>query len=70
MCSIDGYDIFGDYVGSGQLFVDSSFVFENIYKFPKLDAHVCSLNVFSQFFDPYISLGLDNMASLKFMCCR
>jgi hypothetical protein len=26
MCSIDGCDIFVDYVGSGQLFVDSSFI--------------------------------------------
>jgi hypothetical protein len=65
MCSIDGCDIFVDYVGSGQFFVDSSFVSENISKFPELDAHVCSLNVFNQFFDPYISLGLDNMASFQ-----
>jgi len=26
MCSIDGCDIFVDYVGSGQLFIDFSFV--------------------------------------------
>jgi hypothetical protein len=65
MCSIDGCDIFVDYVGSGQLFVDSSFVSEYISKLPKLDVHVCSFNVFNQFFDPYIFLGLDSMTSFQ-----
>jgi hypothetical protein len=57
--STNGCDIFVDYVGSGQLFVDSFYVFENVCEFFELDALVCSPNVFGQFFDPYISLGLE-----------
>jgi hypothetical protein len=55
--SINGCDIFIDFVGSGQLFVDFSYVFTNV--FLKLDALVCSPNLFGQYFDPYISLGLE-----------
>jgi hypothetical protein len=75
ICSIDCCDIFVDSVGSGQLFVNSSFVSENVSKFLELDVHVCNPNVFNQFFYPHISLGLDSMASFQvhilkmmFMC--
>jgi len=54
-----GCDIFVNYVGSGQLFVDSSSIFKNVYEFLELDAPICSPNVFGQYFDPYISLGLE-----------
>ncbi len=57
--SIDGCDIFVDCVGSGQLFVDSSLVFENVYEFLELDAFIYNPNVFGQFFYPYVSLGLE-----------
>jgi hypothetical protein len=56
--SIDDCDIFVDCVGSGQLFVDSSSVSENVYGFLELDALICNPNVFGQFFDPYVYLGL------------
>jgi len=57
--SIDGCDIYVDCVGSGQLFVDFSSVFENVYEFLELDAFICNPNVFGQFFDPYVYLGLE-----------
>ncbi len=65
ICSIDDCDIFVDYVGSGQLFVNFSFVSKNVFIFLELDVHVCSPNVFSQFSHPYNSLGLDSMASFQ-----
>ncbi len=41
------------------MFVDSSYVLENVCEFFELDVLICSPNVFGQFFDPYISLGLE-----------
>jgi hypothetical protein len=32
-----GCDIFVNYVGSGQLFIDYSFIFKNVYGFLELD---------------------------------
>ncbi len=57
--STNGCDIFIDHVGSVQLFVDSSYVFENVCEFFELDVLVCNPNVFCHFFYPYISLGLE-----------
>ncbi len=54
-----GCDIFVNYVSNGQLFVDYSSIFYNVYEFLELDAPICSPNVFNQYFDPYISLGLE-----------
>jgi hypothetical protein len=58
MWSINGCDIFIDFVNSGQLFVDFSYVFKK--KILKLDVPMCNPNVFGQYFDPYISLGLEH----------
>jgi hypothetical protein len=51
--------MFVDCVGSDQLFIDSSFVSKNICEFLELEVFVCSPNVFGEYFDPYISLGLE-----------
>jgi hypothetical protein len=51
--------MFVDYIGSGQLFIDSSFVSKNVCEFFELDVPICNPNVFGQYFDPYISLGLE-----------
>jgi hypothetical protein len=44
--STNGCDIFVDCVGSGQLFVDFSSVFENVYEFLEFDALIYNPNVF------------------------
>jgi hypothetical protein len=57
--STNGCDMFVDCVGSGQLFIDSSFVSKNVCEFLELDVPIYNPNVFGQYFDPYISMGLE-----------
>jgi hypothetical protein len=51
--------MFVDCVGSDQLFIDSSFVSKYVCEFLELEVFLCSPNVFGEYFDPYISLGLE-----------
>jgi hypothetical protein len=66
--STNGCDMFVDYVGSGQLFIDSSFVSKNVWDFFELDVPICSPNLFGQYFDPYISLGLEQYGISSSSC--
>jgi hypothetical protein len=60
MWSTIGCQMFVDCVGSDQLFIDSSFVSKYyVCEFLELEVFLCSPNVFGEYLDPYISLGLE-----------
>ncbi len=57
--STNGFNIFVDYHCSDELFINSCYVIENVSQFHVLFPPKCNPNIFGHFFNPCISLNLD-----------